>query len=317
MHGQIGVEKRMSMIPTVLGNLVSKPATRLYPAVPIVLPKGERGRIVYDMSKCIFCSLCERRCPTNAITMEKQKGRQSVSRAKCIACGVCVESCPTDAIEMRPEYAPPATAPEVHVYDSHLTPHQFTVASLPPFERAKTPRPELAREPAPARAAEPEIPKACIGLDSPAKAIMTTRVLTLFEDDTVRKAVQLMVANHIDGLPVVDINLKVLGIVTGADIARDAGRGKEGVLMFLFPREAKKADQDQETRLRKTMDRPVREVMTSPAITAAEDTRLGEIAAIMDKNRFSRVPIVDDTGRLSGIITRADILKAIAKSTGQ
>src|SRR5512137_3010334 len=225
----------MSMIPTVLKNLVSKPATRLYPAEPLVLPNDERGRVVYDMSKCIFCGLCEKRCPTNAIIMDRQNKRQSVSRAKCIACGVCIESCPTDAIEMRPEYAPPSMAPEIHVYDAKLTPHQFTVASLPPFERSKALSQEKSFEPPPVRAERPgaQEPKECISLDSPAKSVMSPRVLTLFEDDTVRKAVQVMVANHIDGLPVVDINLKVLGIVTGTDIARDAGKAKEGILAFL------------------------------------------------------------------------------------
>jgi len=311
--------RSMSMIPTVLKNLFSKPATRLYPSEPAPIPENERGRVVYDMSKCIFCGLCEKRCPTNAIMMDRQNKRQSVSRAKCIACGVCIESCPTDAIEMRPEYAPPSTAPEIHVYDAKLTPHQFTVASLPPFERAKAPKPEAFPEAQPVSKGEPEAqkPKPEISLDSPARSVMSSRVLTLFEDDTVKKAVQIMLANHVDGLPVVDINLKVLGIVTGTDIARDAGRGKEGILTFLFPRDAKKTDQDQEKRLRKTMDRPVYEVMSSPAITATEETPLSEIAAIMDKNRFNRVPILDDTGRLSGIVTRGDILRAIAKSIGQ
>jgi ech hydrogenase subunit F len=306
----------MSMMRTALKNLVSKPATRKYPAEPVVLPEGERGRVVYDMSKCIFCGLCEKRCPTNAIMMDKPNKRQSVSRAKCIACGVCVESCPTDAIQMRPEYSPPATAPEVHVYDAKLTPHQFTVASLPPFERAKVSGHELmpAAPAVPSEEPKREKPPVCEGLDGPARCVMSSRVLTLFEDDTVRKAVQIMVANHVDGLPVVDINLKVLGIVTGTDIARDAGRGKEGILSLLFPRTGKKEDNDRDERLRVTMGKPVREIMSSPVITANEDTPLSEIAALMDKNRFNRVPILDSAGRLSGIIARGDIMRAIGKS---
>ncbi|MEM0342716.1 MAG: CBS domain-containing protein [Thermoplasmata archaeon] len=307
----------MSMVRNALKNLFSKPATRRYPAEPVVLPKGERGRVVYDMSKCIFCGLCEKRCPTNAITMDKANKRQSVSRAKCIACGVCVESCPTDAIEMRPEYAPPALAPEVHVYDAKLTPHQFTVASLPPFERARVGRPEPVSVPpatVPAEGVRPREGPLRGVLDEPARTIMSRPVLTLFEDDTVRKAVQVMVANHVDGLPVVDINLKVLGIVTGTDIARDVGREKDGILGLLFPRIGKREDRDGEERLKKTMSKPVYEVMSSPAVTADEEAPLSEIVALMDKNRFNRVPIVDSSGRLSGIITRRDILRAISRS---
>lgn len=306
----------MSMVSTVLKNLVSRPATLRYPSVPAKIPDSERGRIVYDMKKCIFCGLCERRCPTNAIKMDKGNKRQMVSRAKCIACGVCVESCPTDAISMRPEYSSPATSPEIHVYDAKLTTHQFTVLSLPTFERAKPEGPEVRAQVQP----EPTTPKPPpeevkrLGLDSLARDVMTKKVLTLFEDDSVRKAVQIMVTSQIDGLPIVDINMKVLGIVTGKDIARDAGRGKEGVLTFLFPRNGKRSDRVQEDRLRKTMDKPVYEIMTSPAITATEDTPLRDIVSLMDKHRFNRVPVVDANGRVCGIITRADILRVIALS---
>jgi ech hydrogenase subunit F len=306
----------MSMWRSTMRNLLSKPATRLYPAVPANLAEDTRGRIVYDMSKCIFCGLCERRCPTNAIIMDKANKRQSVSRARCIACGVCVENCPTDAIEMRPEYAPPATAPELHVYGTTLTEHQFTVLSLPPFERGRP----TARPSAPPEAKQPEIRtseiakvEARISLDSPASSIMSIRVLTLYEDDTVRKALQIMVNQKIGGLPIVDINFKVLGIVTGTDVAKAAGKEKEGILSFLFPKEGKK-DVAEEARLRKIMDRPIREIMTSPVITAPPETPLREIAAIMGRNAFDRVPIVGPDERLVGIVTRRDILRAIAGS---
>jgi len=306
----------MSMWMNTLKNLFSKPATRLYPAVPAAIAEDTRGRIVYEMGRCIFCGLCERRCPTNAITMDKANKRQIVSRARCIACGVCVENCPTDAIDMRREYAPPSTAPELHVYSTTLTEHQFTVLSLPPFERGKGPP----RPPSPPSEGAPvAIPgkggeEGRITLDSPASAIMSTRVLTLYEDDTVRKALQIMVNQKIGGLPVVDVNFKVLGIVTGTDVAKAAGKEKDGILAFLFPKDGKKSDTAQEQRLRKTMDMPVHEIMTSPAITVPPDTPLREIAAVMGKNAFDRVPIVNSDGRLVGIVTRRDILRAIAAS---
>ena len=306
----------MSMFMTTLKNLFSKPATRLYPAVPANLADDSRGRIVYDMSKCIFCGLCERRCPTNAITMDKANKRQTVSRARCITCAVCVENCPTDAITMRPEYAPPAAAPELHVYSTTLTEHQFTVLSLPPFERGRPPAvpspPQEERQPA-TRAAETVREEGHISLNSPASSIMSTRVLTLYEDDTVRKALQIMVNQKIGGLPIVDVNFKVIGIVTGTDVAKAAGKEKEGILSFLFPKEGKK-DVVEEARLRKIMDKPVREIMTSPVITAPPGTPLREIATIMGRNAFDRVPIVGPDERLVGIVTRRDILRAIAGS---
>jgi len=304
----------MSMLRTTMKNLVSRPATRLYPAEPADIPRGDRGRIVYDMRRCIFCGLCEKRCPTHAIIMDKANKRQSVSRAKCIACGVCIDSCPTDTIEMRPEYSPPSLSPEIHVYDAKLTPHQFVVASLPPFERAKTQRPAQVPFEKPTPSVQAPAPEEPVGLNCPVTCVMTSRVLTVFLEDSVKRAVQVMVANQLDGLPVVDINMQVVGIITAKDIARDAGRGKEGILSLLFARgEAKKADQDQEQRLKRTMEKAVSEIMTSPVITAAEGTPLREVAALMDANRISRIPVVDSSGRLCGIITHKDILKAIAK----
>ena len=306
----------MSMWRSTMRNLFSKPATRLYPSVPANLADDTRGRVVYDMAKCIFCGLCERRCPTNAIIMDKANKRQSVSRARCISCGVCVENCPTDAIEMRPEYAPPATAPELHVYGTTLTEHQFTVLSLPPFERGRTPgkpSPPPEEEQPETRISKIAKEEARISLNSPASSIMSTRVLTLYEDDTVRKALQIMVNQKIGGLPIVDINFKVLGIVTGTDVAKAAGKETEGILSFLFPKEGKK-DEAEESRLRKIMDRPIREIMTSPVITAPPETPLREIAAIMGRNAFDRVPIVGPDERLVGIVTRRDILRAIAGS---
>ena len=306
----------MSMWRSALRNLVSKPATRLYPSVPADLAPDTRGRVVYDMDKCIFCGLCERRCPTNAIKMDKAEKTQTVSRARCIACKVCVENCPTDAIEMIPEYAPPATAPELHVYSTKLTEHQYTVLSLPVFERGRPPtRPPPASEERPVEPKKPEqeTGEPRITLDSPASSIMSTRVLTLYEDDNVRKALQIMVNQKIGGLPVVDVDFRVLGIVTGTDVAKAAGKEKEGILTFLFPKEGKK-DVAEEGRLRKVMNKPIREIMTSPVITAPSTTPLREIAAIMGRNAFDRVPIVGSDERLVGIVTRRDVLRAIAVS---
>ena len=306
----------MSMWRSSLRNLVSKPATKLYPSVPANLADGTRGRIVYDMDKCIFCGLCERRCPTNAITMDKANKTQSVSRARCIACKVCVDNCPTDAIEMRREYAPPSIAPELHVYSTKLTEHQFTVLSLPAFERrAPVTKPAVITESeVQTMKAEPAKEEAArISLDSPASAIMSTRVLTLYADDNVRKALQVMVNQKIGGLPVVDVNFKVIGIVTGTDIAKAAGKEKEGLLTFLFPRESKK-DVAQDARLRRIMDELVRDIMTFPVVTAPTSTPLRDIAGIMGRNAFDRVPITGPDDRLVGIVTRRDILRAIAAS---
>ena len=57
----------------------------------------------------------------------------------------------------------------------------------------------------------------------------------------------------------------------------------------------------------------VEEVMSFPPITAKTDDDIGEVANILDERRIKRLPVVDDEGKLVGIISRADIVRAIGK----
>lgn len=124
----------MSMLSSSLRNLLRRPFTTKYPYEPVELPKGNRGRILYDMSKCIFCRKCERSCPTSAITTNKDAKTQTVIRHRCIACNTCVEVCPTQTISMSEEYSKPDTAPTVHVFSVDLPRHEYRVEHLPRSE---------------------------------------------------------------------------------------------------------------------------------------------------------------------------------------
>jgi CBS domain-containing protein len=57
----------------------------------------------------------------------------------------------------------------------------------------------------------------------------------------------------------------------------------------------------------------VRQVMSSPAITTTPDRRILEVASILEERRIKRLPVVDAAGKLIGIISRADIVRAVAK----
>jgi len=75
--------------------IFSKPSTRKYPKERRRLPKGFRGRIKWNPETCIFCMLCAINCPTNAITINKEKKEWSIDVGKCIFCGRCHDVCPT------------------------------------------------------------------------------------------------------------------------------------------------------------------------------------------------------------------------------
>jgi formate hydrogenlyase subunit 6/NADH:ubiquinone oxidoreductase subunit I len=91
------------MIREVLGSMFKKPATNLYPAEKLDMPKGFRGKLKFNPEKCIGCKMCMRDCPTGAITINKVGEKQFeavVDLSRCIYCAQCVDSCIKKALEM-------------------------------------------------------------------------------------------------------------------------------------------------------------------------------------------------------------------------
>ncbi len=74
--------------------LFRRPVTENYPKQKKEPYPLFRGRIVYHPKTCIGCRLCERNCPTKAITFH-EKGKIEFDMGKCILCGLCRDVCPT------------------------------------------------------------------------------------------------------------------------------------------------------------------------------------------------------------------------------
>jgi formate hydrogenlyase subunit 6/NADH:ubiquinone oxidoreductase subunit I len=98
------------MLHSVLANLISKPATRLYPQQDRAKFLRTRGCIDVDIDQCIFCGNCSRRCPAGAITVDRPQKTWMIDPYQCIVCGVCAEGCPKKCILINTKYA----APEQH-----------------------------------------------------------------------------------------------------------------------------------------------------------------------------------------------------------
>lgn len=137
------------------------------------------------------------------------------------------------------------------------------------------------------------------------REIMTEKVVTVRGDTEIKEAARLLSENRISGMPVIDDSGKVIGIVTEADILASAGIKREhrfmDTLKHLFGEPVPSGRKGEY----------VKEIMTSPAITTYSDADIRDIAKILDEKRIKRLPVVDKEGRLIGIISRADIIKAI------
>ena len=103
----------------LIRNLFSKPETRLYPSVPREYPERSRGHIEFDPSNCITCNICGKKCPTDAIKVDKGSRTLTIDRMNCIQCGYCVESCPKKCLSILPGYTAPGTEKVIETFRSN------------------------------------------------------------------------------------------------------------------------------------------------------------------------------------------------------
>lgn len=93
------------MAKKVLTSLCSRPATFRYPFVPKTYYKNTRGSITIDINKCIYCGMCQRKCPAQAITVIKADKQWEIDRLRCVSCGYCLEVCPVKCLSMENTYS--------------------------------------------------------------------------------------------------------------------------------------------------------------------------------------------------------------------
>jgi CBS-domain-containing membrane protein len=139
--------------------------------------------------------------------------------------------------------------------------------------------------------------------------IMTADVLSVPPDESVVTAAQLMLQKRISGLPVIDNGGKLIGIVTEGDFLRRSETGTRRqrprwIEFFMGPGRLA----DEYVRL---SGRKVSDVMTHEVQTVAPDAPLEQIVRLMERHRIKRVPVVDN-GKVVGIVTRANLLHAVA-----
>ncbi|MEY9626363.1 CBS domain-containing protein [Sinorhizobium fredii] len=139
-----------------------------------------------------------------------------------------------------------------------------------------------------------------------AKDFMTRQVVTVSADHSVSHAARIMLENRISGLLVCDDSGKLAGVLSEGDLLRRAELGPAA-----WRRAVGAADLMDPESFTRSHSWRVGDVMTKQVISVAEETSMDRVAAIMSTNGINRVPVLSG-GRLVGIITRSDILRAIA-----
>lgn len=100
----------------VMRSLFKKPATLMYPVIPRKWEERTRGHIEIGIDSCIYCGICQKKCPTNAITVDRAKKAWSIERMQCIQCSCCVEVCPKKCLTNENAYTTPHTEKVVDRY---------------------------------------------------------------------------------------------------------------------------------------------------------------------------------------------------------
>ena len=148
--------------------------------------------------------------------------------------------------------------------------------------------------------------------DKTAKDIMTTDVIVAKKNDSIANVATLLIREKIGGLPVVDEENKVVGIISETDIMqKETDIESPRVINFfqglIFLDDIKKLEDD----MKKVAAYKVEDLMSKDIITVNEDDSFDYVANVMIKKSINRVPVVDKENFLKGIICRYDIIKAM------
>ena len=133
--------------------------------------------------------------------------------------------------------------------------------------------------------------------------VMTRKVMAVGEGAEFKEIVEAMCNAHVSALPVVDAESHVIGVVSEGD---------------LLVKEAAVAGQHKATRRHPAGADKATEVlamglMTRPAVTIGRDATVAEAAGVMSSKRVRRLPVVDDWGRLIGIVSQIDVLTVYSR----
>ena len=149
--------------------------------------------------------------------------------------------------------------------------------------------------------------------------VMTTNVITVGPDTTVQEVAKILSEKNISGVPVVDTENRLAGIVSEGDLLHRIETGTERRVQRRrrsWWLDRFEANEELARDYVKSHGRTAEDVMTRDVITVSDTTDLADIANLLETKGIKRVPVVKD-GRLVGIVSRANLVRALATVGGQ
>lgn len=147
------------------------------------------------------------------------------------------------------------------------------------------------------------------------KDIMTKQVITANEKMPVFELAELLFDKNLTGMPVVDEEKHVVGIVTEYDLLSREEHIHIPSFMKLWGQLKVAGDKKHKIKreINKILSLKVGDIMTRPVVSVSEETKVAEAARIFADEHINPLPVVDENGVLVGIVSRADIVKLFKK----
>jgi CBS domain-containing membrane protein len=138
--------------------------------------------------------------------------------------------------------------------------------------------------------------------------IMTKDVIAVTRETTILEVAELMEQRGISGVPVIDEGEKVVGMVSEKDLLHLLSSPEATTVMRIITQSLRLGTFE----IPSLVAQKAGDIMTSPALTVQEDTPVLEIKNPFSEKKINRAPVVDEEGRLVGIVSRDDIVRSSA-----
>ncbi|AFZ33122.1 MULTISPECIES: CBS domain-containing protein [Chroococcaceae] len=143
--------------------------------------------------------------------------------------------------------------------------------------------------------------------------VMSRDPIVVRPETPLNEAIQILAEKRISGLPVIDDDGKLVGIISETDLMwQETGVTPPAYIMILdsviYLQNPAKYERD----LHKALGQTVGEVMSSDPVTVSPDKSLREAAKLMHDREVRRLPVIDAEGKIIGILTRGDVVRAMA-----